>query len=1163
MTLDLYGEYVGRESDLPGGLSDTVTNEKAKIRGWNTYYDAHGTFLDGDGTEENKGLWVDIGSDRQNNYIKDLEKALITVPVLTDDGFRNETFIDQNTDEGKWLAESIKDQIFKSNATGTSIDTQQKLPSAEKALELWSSIENETRKENLLVHAAKRRMAFEWHNGIGEFGSPGPGYPPGNSKERNNGKGLNTYSTLEMIGTDGSIRTHTTTLTPDSEQFIDQKAADETANEYGRFHWDYYGKNESRALPGSKFKVENGKVTYDKQFVGTGLQQNYDNIAKSFNESGGGDYKNLIEGAIASLPDKYTEDIIRVDNQGRREGDINTFDGYYLDNKITSKAPGDYAQPPSFAVDGTGFDAEYYGTQTTHGLAALENWKNAQTGVTAGNYALPDLDVVGPYIADTPENSLELFLHGTYTDIKNSGIKDTDNRGNAAEATAYADAYSETWTSMDPGQRTSYQDNLLGLTTPSSGSGRPTIDWDEPFVLDSNGNIVYEEDEYGNRIPVVNKDGVSFLESSIFNVFGKKDLEEQDKFQALAFDLLKTTTDKLNQERKRETELNIYRGLPGFNEIYGANSSIANSLIGDSGIGGYLSMAGINVDSVTESLEKGLSNVTGISNNSSVFNWQKWFDETLLERYNNMEEITGKLKADVEGLDPILNENQWNRFQQQINNREPGTERWNELMDANNLPRGTSKERALEIKSPDNWGALLNKYDLDSSLNKEEALEILTGAESEIFKIYTIEDQFRESFIEDFIKPRFDQSKSMDEFISYLDSLDENEQNIFQTQDAMQALKTTASAYASAKLEQIQNTSPQYFDAAFYFDPTTAIDEREGFEGPKDEDYRKQAERVQADYDAANANANTVIAETVSEANPNGNTWADYAYYYGINLEDKAQFARLHFDVLGNGKAKDEEGNYVFFDPAKDVTSVADIKGYIADTVIPAVNQTKIDLDGAVFSEFTTPEEFADHLLKGIDPTENNPEWKEVLEQFGMEVDASLEEVKDYIIDITRTGAAQEIRETIKYLNEKKLTPTQERIGVSYIEREEDANPTDPEGQTALFQIFSDAGYAGSQDEFFAEFMPDADRGDMELITQAMPGGSGFNLESISSDPFTALSQVGGLLGGSESVFDTGGYEDDDDEEESNYFTLFDEPKDYYSGAGRDYISEYTSFFSS
>ena len=92
--------------------------------------------------------------------------------------------------------------------------------------------------------------------------------------------------------------------------------------------------------------------------------------------------------------------------------------------------------------------------------------------------------------------------------------------------------------------------------------------------------------------------------------------------------------------------------------------------------------------------------------------------------------------------------------------------------------------------------------------------------------------------------------------------------------------------------------------------------------------------------------------------------------------------------------------------------------------------------------------------------------------------------------------------------------------------------------------------------------MPDADRGDIEFLTQAM--GEGFSLETISDDPFVALSQIGGLMGDSDSdVFGSGSSQDDDKEKESNYFDLFPEEDDYYSDAGRDYIKEYTSFFSS
>lgn len=991
--------------------------------------------------------------------------------------------------------------------------------------------------------AGKRMMARDWHKGLRYFAGQGllegetvVGMEGGSGETR----GLDTYTVLNHKAVGDTPVKNVIRLNAEGNSYKDDAAQINAYNNFGNSHWNNSGKNEARALPGAKFSIKDGKLTYAKDFVGSGLTANYDAIAKSFNDSQGGNYKALMGGALGALYDYYQSDFTG--------GDFNTFSGYYLKNKVPKKAASDYAQPPM----GT-FDSTYY-AGTGRGQAALQRWKDAQKSVLG---YLPDLDVVGGYGIENTEDNIKLFLHGTYTDIKNSGIADKDNRGNAAEETVASDNYFENWNKLSDAEQQAFRDDLLGLTQ-GTASGGVTVDWSEPFITDEEGNIVYETDEFGNQTPVVNPDGISFLESSVFNVFGKKDLEQQDRFQALALDLLKTSVDKLNAERKREQELNIYKGLPGFNEIYGANSTIANSLIGDSGIGGYLSMAGVNVDRLTESLEDQLSGATGISNNSSVYNWQKWFDETLLDRYENLQEITGQLGADVEGLDPILDTAKWNSFQSEIEKLDPETqaEEWNKLMDDNGLARGLSKERALEIKDPNNWKALLEKYDLDTNLNKEEAIDILTNSENEINRIYTIEDEFRNKFIDEYIKPRFDQSKSMDEFISYLDTLDEDEQNVFQTQDAMTALKNVASAHAAAKLSQIQAIPDQTFDYEFYFDPTTAIDPREGFEGPRDNDYRKQAERVQADYATALANPDAVIEGTKTKAFPNGITWNQYAYYYGIDLKNKEQFSRLHYDAIGKNLA---------YDPAKDVTSVADIKGYIVDTVIPKVSEAKLDLGDASFSQFTTPAEFADHLLEGIDPTENNPEWKEILDQFGLDIETSLDELKEYIIDITRTGAAKEIRESIKFLNEKKLKPTQDRLGVTYIERDEDAVDIEPENQSSLYQIFADAGYAGTEDEFFTDFMPDADRGDIEMITQALPGGTGFNLSEISSDPFAAMSQIGAFMGSTDSdIFGSGDQNRDSDEDPAeNYFSLFgdDEKDSYYSDAGRDYISEYTTFF--
>ena len=1092
--MSLYTKYVERESDLNEFINDRVFTEsdeyyEGRVKGWGKYYEDHKIYFEGG--DGKGGLWNNLTDARKEDFIDKAKKS---------------TFYD--------IHAQVSPNVY--------------IPS----------------------RAAKRLMARDWHKGMRYFAGQGlfkdekvAGSEPNGTFISGKDRGHDTYTIFNHGADKGD---NVIRLNETGSDFKDQTAKNNAYENFGQSHWDTQGKYEARALPGTKFSVKNGKLTYDKNFVGEGKIYNeatgtyepdpnnsfrgaYDKIASNFNDSSGDNYATIMNYAGKIFPD-YAEDFYGDGTNG----DLNLFSAFYLDNKVTKRAASDYAQPPTGK-----FEASYYAT-TENGLAAGNTWENAQTSVLG----LPDLDVVGAY-----GNNYDLYLHGKYTDIKDSGISDNKNRGNAAEATALADAYAESYNTLSDAEKETYRDDLLGLTKGTPSGGR-TIDWDDPFLLDEEGNIQYETDEFGNNKPILNPESISILEGSVFNVFGKKDLEEQDKFQAIALDLLKTSVDELDQQRKRERELDIYRGLPGFNEIYGANSSIANSLIGDSGIGGYLSMGGYNVDQMTESLENQLSGATGISNNSSVYNWQKWFDETLLERYETLEEVTGKLSADIENLDPILDTEKWNTFKETIESLDPETqpEEWSKLLKDNNLATGLSLERALEIKDPGNWNSLLEKYDLDPGLTKEATIDLLSNSDEEIKRIYTIEDEFRNEFIEDFIKPRFDKSKSMDEFISYLDTLDEDEQNVFQTEDAMTALKSVASAYSSAKLRQIRAIGDRNFDAEFYMDPTSAIDSE--YESPeKDANYRKQKETLEGEYALALANPNSIIEGTVSETYPEGLTWAQYAYKYGVDINNKEQFARLHYDAIGSSRG---------YDPAKDVTSYADIQGYIVNTVIPKVSEAK--LETGVFSDFTTPEAFADELLKGIDPTENNPEWKEILEQFGLDAAASLDELKDYIIDITRTGAAKEIRESIKYLNEKKLKPTQERLGVSYISRDEDQKDIDPEDQSSLFTLFANSGYAGTEDEFFSDFMPDADRGDLELIEKGL--SNDFELSTISDDPFEALASVGSMFGDEDDIFSTNSDKDNDQEESSDYFNLFPEEKeDYYSDAGRDYISEYTAFF--
>ena len=371
----------------------------------------------------------------------------------------------------------------------------------------------------------------------------------------------------------------------------------------------------------------------------------------------------------------------------------------------------------------------------------------------------------------------------------------------------------------------------------------------------------------------------------------------------------------------------------------------------------------------------------------------------------------------------------------------------------------------------------------------------------------------------------------------------------FQTQSALDSLKDLASKQSLLLLQDVQKL-PGNFDYEFYFNPTK---EEYGDNELKTDKYALQKQQVTQDWTDAKANGNSIPRGQTADANGNNYTWNQWAYFYGADLNDADSFAKLHYQVLGA-----REG----FDPARDVLTTEDVDDYLTDTVIPALDQAGLDLDGATFMNFVTPEQFADELLKGIDPTENKEAWKEILEMYGLDENVALEEVRGYIIEAVRTGAAKRIRESIKFLNEKDKKITQEELGISYIQRDSDKKDIDDESASELYKIFQNAGYTGDEDEFFDTFMPDADRADIEFLQRGISGDFDFK-DFDNEDPFEALSSVGGLLGDGGNIFGTDDEDKKEDDRPSNYFNLFDDEDedDYATDTGRSIIDGYTDFF--
>ena len=777
-----------------------------------------------------------------------------------------------------------------------------------------------------------------------------------------------------------------------------------------------------------KLYAEENKKTTALNVANQAKNNAYDKTLAIANTTRGGDYVAQRE-SIRNLPglDETTKSRLET-----------YYKAFYQTEKLQSWNSALGAKPPY-----GDFDAAYYKTQNP---VAAQQWTSA--------VANDDIDITQRY----GENGFYLQHYTTQG-------KPTGARGNKAEVTAAANQYLEdTPTDTDLqaartlqlGVDTDTQTERL-LNIPAVASEWEKAKRDDPYwkeqakekFLDINkpdefAALFRLSDRPEDQIVRLNYNanagyGITELEDAIGEAVGEKATVDVKRFGALTQDVLKQTIDEMKKAKAREQEISMFKGFGAFGEIVDINKELSNSILGDSGVGGILSFTGGG--KAQESLEKSLTGITGVNTNNTVYNWQKWFDETLKTKYDE------------------------------------------------NLELGYTTEEA------------------------KEQVKIEAG--------------FAKEFVDKYLIPRFDQSKSMDEFVEYLD-VRQSEQNPFQTQDIMNAAKLVADVRAQSYLDQLKATPGRYFDSNFYFSPT-GDKAREGA-------YADQASTVATDWEAAK----------------NGDEyWKSQAYRFGVNIEDKDAFARMHFQVKGQGKG---------YDPADDILNASKVSDYIYTQILPALKEEALK-SGTVFGQFITPEEFADEMLRGLDPNDKST-WDEVLKRYGLEnFKGSIEELKDYVKETLRTGSAQEIRENIKYLNEKRQKPTQEALGVTYIERPEDYKDEGIKGETELYRTFQSAGFKGTEDEFYNDFFPDMDRSEQVLLTKS---GKDESLKTSGldfTDPFASLGTI-------ESFFDADEPEPTADKPEpktNSYFRIAmgedeDEPLTK-SKSGSSILGEFTSMF--
>lgn len=583
----------------------------------------------------------------------------------------------------------------------------------------------------------------------------------------------------------------------------------------------------------------------------------------------------------------------------------------------------------------------------------------------------------------------------------------------------------------------------------------------------------------------------------ISKILGPKELEDTKKYGALAQSVLKDTITQLNKAKSQEKMLDVYRGLEGFSEIMDLNKTLANSIIGDSGVGGFLARSQNKTEAdITTDLETQLGKITGLQNNTT-YNWQKWFNDTLTQKYgidykqyqsteDTLDVVNAALQSDPTKIYSTANKKFTDEFTKKAGFNT--SEQLIEFLKAQGTT-GTNLLSRLQVGNVSldedlkslKTGLETQVKDLDKQKNRDLTLTYKdnTGVPEEV----KIEASFARQFVDEYLKPRFDYSKSMDEFVDYMNVTDDTK-NVFQSSDRITEVKNYAQSVAQAIQGDLDTKFDVNFNTDFYFNPD------DKYATQKQNLYSDQKTNVAKDWETAKANPDALIDPNL----PYLGTWAENAYLYNVkDFTDKDVFAKLHYQILGIRKG---------YDAAMDPASTLQMK-------LESPVATKAQSIGSVFGSFVEPEEFADSLLKGIDPLLNRDSWTKLLKQYDLDDSASIDEVKKAITDSITTGSAETIRANIKTLQELEKTPTQAELGISYIERPEDKTTTE---KTELYNIFKKAGYTGTEQSFYADYMPDTSPEDVKLLTDVTKGKMPkLDLAFDAKDPIAALSKIQSL----------------------------------------------------
>ena len=572
------------------------------------------------------------------------------------------------------------------------------------------------------------------------------------------------------------------------------------------------------------------------------------------------------------------------------------------------------------------------------------------------------------------------------------------------------------------------------------------------------------------------------------------DPEQEEAFRVLAADVLKKTTQKLTQEKRKHQGLQMMLDMPGYSDIVNQSADITQQLLGDTGVGGYLKMAGMG--DLEKKFKSSIDKSLGLGNNVIV-NWQNWFKEELEDEY---------LK-DFDKFESLEERKDLIGIIKRANDR--GASLWNldldKLGDPNYKPELT--EAFLNAAGFDNQEEFIES--LDKNLLKgeltEEEIENLDKTDIRDFK-RLMADQLYSKYTAAIEKKNQNlgpnetpvQAMALQEFLqqNFPTAIGQNEDGtdyvIGKPNIDIEALQNQINEKITKLEEELGSESYQieYNGKEYTFDPEFTRNFIADYLKPRFDHSKSMAEFVEY-LGNEDTGENLLTTQTVSTA----------LKEYGEKM------AQTYIDYL---QAEGSEEGAAF--------TLEELKNQIQQDLLDRVKEDKQGFSGNVFMNFVGPDKYVDLVLDKLgvkDPT--SEEGREALEEMGLSGEGSLDELKNTLKEQLTGLDAYEIREKIKRLVKEGKVPAQMALGIEYIQREEDKDfgkEKKDETQNAIYEMFKQSGYQGDAEDLFnEEFMEGFDS---DFLSQGLSGE--FKLDT---------SSPGGMLASTQNLMGSLGNDDD------------------------------------